>query len=456
MLYAIIFPYLLLLFWLIYTIIYLKKAFNNFESVNEFLIDLIPSTFTTIGVLGTFIGIAVGLQKFDVNNIDASIPVLLSGLKTAFFTSITGIILSLIFSKIIAFLKGKNETQEKFISGEERALNKLIEQNEQLQKLISGEGDESLTTHLLKLRQVFRDENSKTNECLLNIQTAIGGDSDTSLLSQFTKLREEMYESNKEILKKLNTLNETTKLNSIIMEEKFSEFAQLLEKANTEALVKAIENVIGGFNDRLNELLERLVKENFEELNRSVQNLNNWQKENKEMVERLIAQFKDVAENLEISSESIRNISDSTERLVDADGRLSKLIEELEDVMVENTLFKDSVESLLNATTQFENSSEILSKWIDQEKNLAENVKNLIHNLKEIEELKKNTDGFFDDIKKRMIEGVNIIKEGNSQLMANVNRLEESFNERMDKSFRSLDKVLQAMVTEYAERMKQI
>ena len=36
-------------------------------------------------------------------------------------------------------------------------------------------------------------------------------------------------------------------------------------KSNTEALVKAIENVIGGFNERLNELLQRLVK-NFEEL----------------------------------------------------------------------------------------------------------------------------------------------------------------------------------------------
>jgi hypothetical protein len=56
-----------------------------------------PTLLSTLGILGTFIGITLGLLKFDVGNINASIPVLIDGLKTAFFTSIVGMLTSLIF-----------------------------------------------------------------------------------------------------------------------------------------------------------------------------------------------------------------------------------------------------------------------------------------------------------------------------------------------------------------------
>lgn len=49
---------------------------------------------TGIGILGTFIGIFIGLLDFNVNDIPASIPPLLEGLKTAFGTSIAGLFFS--------------------------------------------------------------------------------------------------------------------------------------------------------------------------------------------------------------------------------------------------------------------------------------------------------------------------------------------------------------------------
>ena len=49
-----------------------------------------PTLLTTLGVLGTFTGIFLGLLDFDVTNIDDSVPQLLSGLKIAFVTSIFG------------------------------------------------------------------------------------------------------------------------------------------------------------------------------------------------------------------------------------------------------------------------------------------------------------------------------------------------------------------------------
>ena len=58
---------------------------------------------SSLGVLGTFWGITVGLNGFDTdtNALNKSIPILLSGLKTAFYTSLVGMLTSLITNFII-------------------------------------------------------------------------------------------------------------------------------------------------------------------------------------------------------------------------------------------------------------------------------------------------------------------------------------------------------------------
>lgn len=53
------------------------------------------SSIVSFGVLGTFVGIFLGLQDFNVNNIEKSIPPLLEGLKTAFVTSIFSMTISI-------------------------------------------------------------------------------------------------------------------------------------------------------------------------------------------------------------------------------------------------------------------------------------------------------------------------------------------------------------------------
>src|SRR5437016_3793919 len=79
----------LLLIWLLFCVYYLY--IRSKDKINPYIFESIPQIFATIGILGTFIGIAVGLWNFDVNNIENSIPELLQGLKTAFFASIIGI-----------------------------------------------------------------------------------------------------------------------------------------------------------------------------------------------------------------------------------------------------------------------------------------------------------------------------------------------------------------------------
>jgi len=49
--------------------------------------NTVSSILTVIGVFGTFLGIFIGLQAFEIQNIEASISDLLEGLKLAFFTA---------------------------------------------------------------------------------------------------------------------------------------------------------------------------------------------------------------------------------------------------------------------------------------------------------------------------------------------------------------------------------
>ena len=65
---------------------------------------------------------------------------------------------------------------------------------------------------------------------------------------------------------------------------KFDEFSELLRKSNTEALVEVMKGVTLEFEKQMSALINKLIQENFEQLNQSVANMNQWQQENKEMI----------------------------------------------------------------------------------------------------------------------------------------------------------------------------
>ena len=110
--------------------------------------EQLPSVISTLGVLGTFLGITKGLVSFDTAHLDESIPVLLSGLKTAFFTSLLGMSGSLILNRIVSAKFDKepktNELEKaarmivEAIKANQRELPKMMEErNKNLVMLLS-------------------------------------------------------------------------------------------------------------------------------------------------------------------------------------------------------------------------------------------------------------------------------------------------------------------------------
>jgi methyl-accepting chemotaxis protein len=119
-------PWWLLGLWFVYSFCVLFSNWCRNRFGNFYIVESIPNVFVTLGLLGTFCGIAYGLLQFDTDpyKIKGSIQVLLEGLKSAMFTSIVGIVLSLIFSKFIRYFIRQGRLKAP-ASPEEIALDKL-------------------------------------------------------------------------------------------------------------------------------------------------------------------------------------------------------------------------------------------------------------------------------------------------------------------------------------------
>ncbi|GHT22115.1 hypothetical protein AGMMS4957_11910 [Bacteroidia bacterium] len=407
--------YSLFLIWIgcsIYWIVKLKRK-QNPSAVNPYLYEAIPSVFSTLGIFGTFVGIFYGLQDFDVNKITESIPTLLEGLKTAFLTSIVGIVLSFIFGRWSQRILNKVEKgYTSSANNELSALHEIIKllkdskveanQNSQiLNKSLLGDTADSISTQIIKLRnQVIDTQNSQEEQLQLleNIYSAFGGDEDTSLLVQIQKLRAEQNDYAKETKKHIEFIVKSMNENNELISKKFDEFSELLAKNNTEALVNVMKEATEQFNAQMSSIVEKLVKENFGELNNSVQRMNQWQQENKEMITQLTAQFTKVSEDFAVSSDAIKTITDNTNKLTNENSHLSRLIQELQKVMIEDTKYQEIVEKLTKTidtlkenTDAFDKTTDKLNNWVRNQMNFSDSVAKLLKQLEDIKKYKIET-----------------------------------------------------------------
>ncbi len=465
--------YGLIVSWTIFSLYYILRVWSlkDTNRVIPYVYDSIPTVFTTLGILGTFVGIYFGLREFDVDDITGSIPTLLEGLKTAFTTSIWGISLSLIFGKASQITFRYVELKAPPAPTDElAALNEMTtilkesksESNRNFQllnKSLIGETDDSLSTQLIKLRNQFteiQDGQKHQNETLTNVQKALGGDGETSLLTQIQKLRAEQTEYSKDTKKNIDWIVESMNTNNQLIQKKFDEFSELLAKNNTEALVEVMKSATEQFNSQMSALIERLVQENFKELNNSVQRMNKWQEENKEMIVELTNQFKSVSQDFKISSTAILEITENTNKLTSENSHLTKLIEELQKVMIEDTKFSeiisnltDTIETLKENTEAFDETTNRLNEWVKAEHNFKDSVEILIDRLYEIEKIKDINGEFWKNTETQLNKGLGIITQASSELRDNLDEISDEFKEQLNQTLTSLDQLIQRIIANY-------
>lgn len=237
-----------------------KNIHNKFR-------EYAPTLMGALGILGTFIGIIIGLLNFNTESIDTSIPVLLGGLKTAFITSIVGMFFAILFNGLDAFFFANKrhflETNTPESVTPEHIHQELKEQNKHLLKLISG----------------------------------LSGSEEGSIVAQIKILRNEISDTSRAQISNHSIFSNK-------LWEQLQQFADLMAKGATEQIIDALRQVIIDFNDNLTEQFG----ENFKALDTSVKKLVDWQENYKNQVERMGEQYQQSVESLVETRKAVAGI----------------------------------------------------------------------------------------------------------------------------------------------------
>lgn len=448
--------------------VFREKSTRN---VNNFLLDATPTVFTTLGVLGTFLGIFSGLENFDVDNITDSIPDLLEGLKTAFLTSIVGIIAAMVSGRILDWVLQIAQKNEGTVpTGELGALIEIRDllqgimtnsatETDSLRAAIQGNSDKSILSQI----QLLEEQNTelktvmvRSEQLMKSTVSALSGKDENSLLVQLQQIRAENTDAAEKSQESVRGLQEVVVENRSFLDQKFTEFSDLLSKNNTEALVEVMKSATEQFNAQMSALIEKLVQENFKELNKSVLQMNSWQQENKEMISSLTQQFQQVSKDFALSAESIESITDQTRELTEKDGALAQMIEELRRIMVDDQKFEEiinkvnsTVETLKSNTEAFDETTNKLNLWVRNQRSFSDSVDRLLIKLEDVERIKDISEDFWQNTKKQLNEGVGFISQASTYLAQDLENINAEFYERLNSTLTNMDTLIQRIIANY-------
>lgn len=320
---------------------------------------------STIGVLGTFVGISIGLWKFNPNDITSSVPLLLSGMKIAFATSIIGMTASI----LMKYITLKNEDEEN-IDDIMELFNTMIAESR------------NVNTTLI--------ENQKQTENVLNKVSEIWSSHQENLIvelkSEILSLNNNTISKQEELIGEFKKLGECfTLLNSgvndlLTWQENYKETIEITTK-ELETVIKTIHNA-----DESIESISKnssLIKENNENLSEVLKEINKAQNV-------IIESNKSIIEISNTAKESIPQIN---EHFTNIDNRTKESTAYLQTLISENinnikSYLETITEDVLSKTTQsiYENNRQFkyeISEHISQCKMLIYSLKDLIPDINE-------------------------------------------------------------------------
>lgn len=393
------------------------EQFRRFEGLYRYGSTLLP----TLGVLGTFVGIALGLLDFDVGNIDKSVPPLLEGLKVAFMTSIIGLGAAILL-RAVQIATPRPETEETEVTPEvihsalksiregiDEAATQEREALEHLRKSISADNDSSLLTQvqaLTAIKEGIDTAATQQQESLENLRKSISAEGDSSLLTQIQKLRTDFKDGQNELTKE------------------FRQFAETMAENNSKALIEALEQVIRDFNTQLNEQFG----ENFKQLNEAVRALLTWQENYRVHVEALEHQLEVAVRAVEASEQALSKITDHTHRIPETLQNLRGLLKGLDEHLTSVAGLRDkAVEAFpvidANLTKLTTELTEAVGQAIQRSENALQQQQNAHDKLHQgFDDLLKNAQRSQDNFDKALSDVLSKTSTGMERQLEKLNR----------------------------------
>lgn len=269
--------------WLTMAVLCLSLYEANKGKHSQFL-EYAPTLMTSLGILGTFIGVVIGLLHFDTENIDQSIPALLGGLKTAFITSVVGMTAAMFFNAMDAWRFGPK-----------RALN--------------GVGQKVTPEHIHATLEAQK-------ALLLDLARGMNGQEEGSIIGQLKLLRSDISDFSRD--NRAYNAEFSRKL-----WQELERFAEMMSKSATSQIIEALRQVIQDFNENLVEQFG----ENFKALDASVKKLVDWQAAYKEQVDRMGEQYQQSVESLVQTRTAVAGIWEECKEIPLAMAELKTVLE---------------------------------------------------------------------------------------------------------------------------------
>jgi len=236
--------------------------------------EMAPTWLTSLGILGTFMGIGIGLSVFEGQDIQNSIPRLFNGLAMAFITGVVGIFLALLL-KLINRNRQALKPEETITPREIYHVLKEISEHKKKKKAILSSMVEQANIYqqeLQKINQLQKKGFAQEVRVLEELKQSLTGPHENSLVTQIQNLRSS---------------------------------AEKTAQDSNQYLVQVIESPMKYFTQTLGEQFG----ENFKQLNHVVSGLVTWQDHYRDQMVKIHEQFTFSLSNIEQSNTTLQEMA---------------------------------------------------------------------------------------------------------------------------------------------------
>lgn len=270
-----------------------------------------PQAIASLGVLGTFIGISYSLLQFNSGDIEASVPALLGGMRTAFFTSVIGMCWSM-GMKYYQNMKEKEYYQQQTKIDNDANIGNLIAYLQEKDNLAKEK------------EKLLSDYRSNMLAATQEINKSLVGDKDSSVITQVQLIKSKVSDGFEA------SQNQSKKQHEELIKE-FRDFAQTMAENNSKAFIEALNQTIHDFNEKIQEQFG----ENFKQLNIAVGKLLQWQEEYKNTIVEVTNNQKVIFEGIEAAKKSLESMAGHGDSIQKSAKELGNILVTLDKYQIE-------------------------------------------------------------------------------------------------------------------------
>jgi len=369
------------IYWIIFGIFIFFSIKKYFKFLNEFkkndhlpksryeyfldIFSFISNFFISYGILGTFLGITLGLSglKFDsLDNLKTNISKLLSSMQLAFSSSLAGIIVSLLSKWLFDSFSKKIEKKLEDIEKAEH--DEIIFSINKVQNEIATLGQSSFS----QVAQTLNNEVGNYVDKLQN-STAPIIDSFTSKFEKINSILESSINTLQDSLSFVKQYNSSIEQNQIKLKNQFEEINKISE--NIKEISYKLDNTVSHMFD-----IFKSQDENFQNFYFKVESTKN-----------LIDKFIEVSEKATtLLNESSNNINNIPERVNEFFNKSKEAIDQYPLTLKKNlsNSFTELDEHISSIVANFRQITDLINTSVSNFQNSLENINNFQNKLSEL------------------------------------------------------------------------